>query len=200
MNASTNLSERVYSVLVVSATEKINQALGELMPEARYSPVHCVKSVSEARRALSERAYDQVIVSSPLPDENGLRFAIDVSLSKSAVALLLLPAAVFDELSDRASEYGVFTLSKPTSRPLLALALSWLSAAGQRLKRLEQKTLSVEEKMEEIRLVNRAKWLLIKELGMDEAQAHRRIEQQAMDQCVSKKEIAQEIIKAYTVI
>ena len=54
-----------------------------------------------------------------------------------------------------------------------------------------------EEKMEEIRIVNRAKWLLISELKMDEPQAHRYIEKQAMDRCISKKEVAEEIIRTY---
>ena len=59
---------------------------------------------------------------------------------------------------------------------------------------MEQKTASIEEKMAEIRLVNRAKWLLIQQHGMTEAEAHRFIEKQAMDRCVKRKVIAEEII------
>ena len=54
-----------------------------------------------------------------------------------------------------------------------------------------------EEKMKEIRLVNRAKWVLIDELKMSEADAHRYIEKQAMDRCVSRRKIAEEIISTY---
>ena len=57
---------------------------------------------------------------------------------------------------------------------------------------------SIEEKMEEIRLVNRAKWLLIENLKMTESDAHHYIEKQAMDRCSSKKEIALGIIKTYS--
>ena len=92
----------------------------------------------------------------------------------------------------------MFALAKPFSRPVLALALDWMASARERLRKLEKKTLSVEEKMEEIRVVNRAKWLLISGLKMEEPQAHRYIEKQAMDRCVSKKEIAEEIIKTYS--
>ena len=60
-----------------------------------------------------------------------------------------------------------------------------------------QEILLSEEKMQEIRIVNRAKWFLITELKMTETDAHRYIEKQAMDRCVSKKEIAEEIIKTY---
>ena len=52
--------------------------------------------------------------------------------------------------------------------------------------------------MKEIRLINRAKWLLIKELKMDEPQAHRYIEKQAMDQCITKREVAETLIKMYS--
>ena len=55
----------------------------------------------------------------------------------------------------------------------------------------------LEEKMEEIRIVNRAKWLLISQLNMDEPQAHRYIEKQAMDRCVPKRRVAEEIISTY---
>jgi len=52
--------------------------------------------------------------------------------------------------------------------------------------------------MAEIRLVNKAKWILISELFLSEPEAHRYIEKQAMDRCISKRTIAEEIIKTYT--
>ena len=62
---------------------------------------------------------------------------------------------------------------------------------------MEQKTASVEEKMEEIRIINRAKWLLIEQLKMTENQAHRYIEKQAMDRCVTRRAIAENILSTY---
>ncbi len=49
--------------------------------------------------------------------------------------------------------------------------------------------------MAEIRLINRAKWVLIEKQGMSEQDAHRYIEKQAMDRCVSKRIIAEEILR-----
>ena len=193
-----SLKERIYSVLVVSASEKLNIALKDYLPESHYQPVRVVSNVSAGKRAWSERNYDFVIINSPLPDDAGIRFAIDTSGGSSVVVLLLVRAELHDEIRDKVTEHGVFTLSKPLSRPLLASALDWMSAARERVKKLEKKTLSVEEKMEEIRVVNRAKWLLISELKMEESQAHRYIEKQAMDHCRSKKEIAESIISRYT--
>lgn len=51
--------------------------------------------------------------------------------------------------------------------------------------------------MEEIRIVGRAKLLLIEKLKMTEPDAHRYIEKTAMDRCISKRAVAESIIKTY---
>lgn len=193
-----SLKERIYSVLIVSASESLNTALSSLLPSSKYDPVHIVPSISVAKRTFAERAYDYVIINSPLPDGNGVRFAIDACNAKETVVLLMVRAEFYAELYDKVVEHGVFTLSKPTSKPTIIAALSWMSSARERLRRLEKKTLSIEEKMEEIRIVNRAKWLLISEIKMAEPDAHRYIEKQAMDRCIPRREVAEEIIKTYS--
>ena len=193
-----SLKERVYSVLIVSAAEGFNDALSTLLPTSKYSPTNFVSNISAAKRALAERAFDFVIINSPLPDDIGTRFTIDTGSSKETVVLLMVRAELQAEIYDKVAEHGVFVLPKPTSKPTMAVALSWLSSAREKLRKTEKKTLSIEEKMEEIRIVNRAKWILIRELKLDEPEAHRYIEKQAMDRCVSKKVIAEEIIKTYS--
>ncbi|MFR0902788.1 MAG: ANTAR domain-containing protein [Anaerovoracaceae bacterium] len=46
-------------------------------------------------------------------------------------------------------------------------------------------------------MVNKAKWLLISRLNMEEKEAHRHIERQAMDRCITKRDVAEEIIQKY---
>ena len=60
-----SLKERVYSVLIVSAAENFNSSLGTLLPESKYTPICIVNSISAAKRAISERAFDFVIINSP---------------------------------------------------------------------------------------------------------------------------------------
>ena len=193
-----SLKERIYSVLIVSAAERFNDALAALLPDSKYSPTHFVSNISAAKRALAERAFDFIIISSPLPDDVGTRFAIDTADSQESVVLLMVRAELQEEIYDKVAEHGVFVLSKPTSKPTMLIALSWLSSAREKLRKTEKKTLSIEEKMEEIRIVNRAKWILIRELKFDEPDAHRYIEKQAMDRCISKRIVAEEIISTYS--
>ena len=191
-------SEQTYRVLVVSAAQKFNDALLPLLPCSDYYPVCVVHKIAAARRELLGNAYDFVIINAPLPDDYGTRFAIDASGNTGTVVLLLLRADAYEEIHAKVTPHGVFTLLKPTPIQTLQQGLKWMTAARERLRKLESKALTIEEKMEEIRLVNRAKWILIEQLKMTEQEAHRHIEKQSMDRCCSKKEIALGIIKTYS--
>ncbi len=193
-----SLQEHVYSILVVSAAENLNTELTSMLPEAHYHPVRFVSNISAAKRALAERSYDMVLINSPLPDDPGIRFAINACDSKGTVVLLIVRTELHDEIYDKVAEHGVFTLPKPTSKAMILTALRWMASAKERIQKTVKKTYSIEEKMEEIRIVNKAKWLLISEIKMDEPEAHHYIEKQAMDRCIPKRTVAEEIIKTYS--
>ena len=188
--------ERIYSVLIVSASRSFIELMLSNLPEAGYSPIHTVPSISSARRKTMDKSYDFVIINAPLPDDVGTRFAIDASAN--SVVLLIADSELYASVNSIASENGVFTLQKPFSKVMITTALSWMASAREIVRRTQKKNLSIDEKMEEIRIVNRAKWILINELSMSEPEAHRYIEKQAMDRCISKGQIAKEIINTYS--
>ena len=190
--------ERAYSILIVSAADKFNTSLQDLFPDFKYYPVHFETSISAAKRALLEREYDFVAINSPLPDDDGISFSIDICTGKSSVVLLFVRNELYNSIFDKVSIHGVYTLPKPTSKQIINQALDWMASTKERLRKLEKKAVSLEDRMQEIRIVNRAKWILIDELKMTESDAHRYIEKQAMDRCISKKEIAENIIKTYS--
>ena len=187
--------ERVYSILVVSASQKFTDAFSALLQPGQYDPVVSVSDLSSAKRELAARDYDFVVVNSPLSGDTGARFAIDAGASGETVALIIAGGELYEEISGVVTDYGVFTLPKPMSQQMMLTALKWMSGARERARMTAKKTLSLEEKMEEIRLVNRAKWLLIEKRGMDEPSAHRFIEKQAMDRCVTKRTVAEQLLK-----
>ena len=189
-----SLKEQVYSILLVSNAEKFNLSLLSALPEYRYCPIKVVSGVTAARRELLERSYDIVIINTPLPDDYGTRLAIDLSSEIGLGVLLFVRADQFSEVYDQVTDYGVLTVQKPANGQIVLQSLLLLCATRERLKKMERKTASLEEKMEEIRLVNRAKWALIDSRGMTESEAHRFIEKSAMDNCVTRREVAQRII------
>ena len=52
------LEERVYSVLVVSASERFNAALKELLAQLPFDPVCTAASINAAERLTAERSFD----------------------------------------------------------------------------------------------------------------------------------------------
>ena len=191
------LKKQVYGVLVVSASERFNASLSEFLPEADYDPVVTVSSVSAAERAMAQRPFDFIFINSPLPDDPGIRFAVDCCHRGSGVVLLLAAADLCDQIRARVTDHGAYVLPKPLPRGSMLRALSWMAATRERLRAYEKKVRPIEEKMEEIRLVDRAKWLLIRELKMSEPDAHHYITHQAMDRCVTTRTVAEEIIRLY---
>ncbi len=191
------LREQVYSILVVSAQRTFNDALMPLLPDFKFDPIKTASSISAAKQSLATRSYDFIIVNSPLPGGGEIDFATDVSGLNASVALLLVRSDMYEVTLDKASPCGVYVLPKPTSKSIISQAIDWMTATRERLKLFEEKTISAEEKIREIRIVNRAKWLLIENLKMSENDAHRHIEKQAMDLCITKLAVAEKIIAAF---
>lgn len=188
------LVQHVYSVLAISTREKFYTSLRGLLPEDRYSPLCWESDVTSARRLLLERTFDIVVISTPLPDEFGTKLALHIIDKSSAGVLLLVKAEHYPDLAARLAPQGILLLQKPTTPPLLLQSMQLLCGTRERLRRMEEKTATIEERMAEIRLVNRAKWALIDKQGMTEQEAHRYIEKQAMDRCVTRRSVAEEIL------
>ena len=186
---------RTYSVLSVAAAEKFHTSLRDLLPAGRYDPVHSAFDAAEARRRILESRYDIIVISAPLRDEFGTHLAQHFAENSGAGILLLVKPEYFSDVSAQVTPLGVLTLEKPTSPQLMQQCMELLCGTRERLRRMEQKSASIEDKMAEIRLVNRAKWVLIEKQGMSEQDAHRYIEKQAMDRCVPKRVVAEEILR-----
>ena len=195
--SNIDMTEHIYSVLVVSSAEKFVKPMLEMLPEKMFDPIMTATDATQARRKLLENDFDIVIVNSPLKDEFGTRLALDICSKSSAGVLLFVKAEHYADITAKVMPYGVLTISKPTSSSMIAQSIQMLCSTRERLRIMEKKNASVEEKIEEIRIVNRAKCLLIEQLKMTESEAHRYIEKQAMDRCVTRRVIAENIILTY---
>ncbi len=162
-----------------------------------YWPVTVAASVGEARRRLVNASFDLILVNAPLPDDMGVDFAAEACAGSDAGVLLLIRSELYEETYYEVLPAGVIALPKPTSRQMLSQSLRVLCAIRERLRGFRRQQATVEEKIEELRTVNRAKWLLIQRLHMTEEDAHRYITRQAMEQRTGKKQIAENIIRTY---
>lgn len=146
---------------------------------------------NDARRKCGERNFNIVLVD--FADGEGTDFSIDISDSPSTI-LLLAPAALFDQISYKVEPYGILTLTAPFDQFYFYNMIKVAIAVQYKVQVLSSQTTKLKEKMEEIRLVNRAKMLLMQSKGMTEQEAHRYIEKEAMDSGSKKTTVASLIV------
>ena len=170
----------IYRVLIAGANDRTFDSLRELLPPDSYEPPLRAGSAGEAKRMLLETDVDLVILNAPLRDEFGTQLALNLAQDNLCV-LMLVPAESFDAVCYKVEDEGILTLSKPVSRSGLLGAIKLLTAMRGKLRKLDRQNQALQEKMQDIRTVNRAKWLLIEIKRMTENEAHYYIEKQAMD-------------------
>ena len=186
----------IYRVLIAGANDRTFDSLRELLPPDSYEPPLRAGSAGEVKRMLLETDVDLVILNAPLRDEFGTQLALNLSRDNLCV-LMLVPAESFDAVCYKVEDEGILTLSKPVSRNGLLGAIKLLTAMRGKLRKLDRQNQALQEKMQDIRTVNRAKWLLIEIKRMTENEAHYYIEKQAMDMRRSRREAAENIIRTY---
>ena len=186
----------IYRVLIAGANDRTFDSLRELLPPDSYEPPLRAGSAGEAKRMLLETDVDLVILNAPLRDEFGTQLALNLA-QDNLCGLMLVPAESFDAVCYKVEDEGILTLSKPVSRSGLLGAIKLLTAMRGKLRKLDRQNQALQEKMQDIRTVNRAKWLLIEIKRMTENEAHYYIEKQAMDMRLSRREVAENIIRTY---
>ena len=188
--------KNIYKVLVAGANDKTFALLQTLLPGSSYDPPLRAGSAGEAKRMALDYAVDIAILNAPMRDEFGTQLALDLARDNVGV-LLLVPGESFDGVRDQVEDEGVMALAKPLTRQTLEMGLHMITALRGKLLQMDRRNRALQEKMTDIRTINRAKWLLIEQLRMTESEAHYYIERQAMDTRLSRREEAENIIRSY---
>ncbi|MGN0779525.1 MAG: ANTAR domain-containing response regulator [Aristaeellaceae bacterium] len=185
------------SILLVGSTEKSQALLRALVPQGPGHTVTLAHSGSEARRLTQTAEPALVVISAPLSDESGLDLALEMAHNCFSGVLLLIKADLMEAVAMRVEECGVLVLSKPVAKPLFDQAMRFSLAMRSRMLTLREENARLEKKLADIKLIDRAKCLLIQYRGMTEEQAHRLIEKQAMDNRQTKTAVARSILASY---
>ena len=183
--------------LVISSSEQNAATLKNILTQNYITEITWVSSISEARKLLINRQFDLILVNAPLKDEFGESFAIDVAGKSAAQIIFIVNENVYSEASYKLEDYGIYTVCKPLNREVFLSVLKFANAAFNKINLLYGEQDKLLRKLDDIKLVNKAKWLLIENLHMNEEQAHKSIEKQAMDMRLSRGEIAKIIIDKF---
>ena len=137
---------------------------------------------------------DAVVMAVGLPDGDGVEAARRV-MASGACPVVLLTSHTDTAVSERAIAAGVLGfLVKPLRPEELGPALDVAVSRFRELSAMRQENETLKRTLETRKLVERAKGILMKRLGLSEPDAFRRIQKTAMDTRRPMSEIAQALL------
>ncbi len=184
-------------ILVVSGTQKGKEYLTGLVEAEGGACVHTVDDGCAARILLAENGYRLMIVNTPLPDEFGHELAVWTAENTTAAPVLVVNTDMAETVWKRVEDWGILVLPKNMAKPLLRYALRMAAASWRRIHGLHSENARLRQKIDDLRMIDRAKCVLIQYLRISENQAHRYIEKQAMDMRITRRQVAEGILRTY---
>ena len=183
--------------LIISCTKKGVMLFSESLLSASINQITILASAGEVRRMLLEKDFDIIIIDAPLADESGESLARHIATKCFSQVIIAVNSEHFNAVSAICQKDGILVISKPVDEKFFWSVLSLAKSVINKLNRIHNENIKLMQKIEDIRIIDRAKCLLISCINLTEQEAHRFIEKQAMDLRSSKRKIAEEILKTY---
>ena len=185
------------SALLICDSPKGTIFYKDFLEQNGYMHIEVVENGEEAKRKFIDGSYDVCVINSPLRLESGEELAINIAEKNVSQVILFVKAEIMEEVTSRVEDFGVITVSKPISKQMFWSALKLGKVAQRRIEMMRQENIKLRRKMDELKIITRAKLILIEYGGFTEADAHRYIEKKAMDDRLSRVDVAREIIETY---
>lgn len=183
-------------ILTVAGTRQGLELMQQLLEEQELPVSACADSGAAARRLLEEQSYHLAVINAPLTDEHGEAVARMAYRNNTDVILLVKPEHA-DAVYERIRDTGIYMIPKPLKRSVFFQTLQCIRVQQTKLAKLQEEKGNLDRQIQDAKLLNRAKLLLMQVLKLSEPQAHHYIEKQAMDLRISKREVAEGIINTY---
>lgn len=192
----TRMSVPELSILIVDENRIRASIIEDGLREAGHTRVTLVHSVNEVARRITEISPDVVVIDLENPDRDRLEHFF--TLSKA----LRKPVAMFVDRSDTAeiqaaveagvSAYVIDGLKKERVKPILDMAIHRFNAFARLSRELEEARTALEDR----KIIDKAKAILMKSRGLDEAGAYALLRKTAMNQNRKIVDIAQSLVTA----
>lgn len=160
-----------------------------------FQPISAATSIVQARQMLSHDSVDAVIINTPASDEFGIDAAIDIAMRYNVSVMVIVKAEIYDKVVYQTKGTGVMVMTRPLRSQTLMESSNLMTAMHEKIIAMAEENARLRKRLDEMSLVTRAKCLLIEKRSMTEENAHYYLEKSAMDQGLSKKEVAQHLIR-----
>lgn len=186
------------NALIVASNKQISSALASAVRRSGADNIALAFDAVSAKRMASERSFALTVVYADNFSSGGVELA-RIFAARGGGVIIIVDAKDADDISRRLENDGIIVLGKPLSHPELFRAIKLIRATNNRIARLVEEKRDLLKKIDDMRLVTRAKLILMQNMGFTEEQAHRHIEKRAMDLRRTRAEVAMDILKTYEV-
>jgi response regulator NasT len=181
-------------VLIAEDEAIIRLDLKETLEEEGYVVVAETGRGDEAIELTRELRPDVAILDVKMPGLDGISAAREIGDERLA-AVLILTAFSQRELVEEARDAGVLAyLVKPYQKSDLVPAVEIALGRFRQMQAMAEQTATLEDQLETRKVVERAKGLLMEELGLSEGDAFGFIQKTAMGQRRQMREVANEVV------
>ena len=182
-------------VVIAEDEALIRMDLAEMLAEEGYDVVAAVEDGEQAVVRTEELRPDLVILDVKMPRLDGIAAAQRIA-SQRIAPVVMLTAFSQRDLVESARDAGAMAyLVKPFGKSDLMPAIEMAVSRFAELQQLEAEVADLNERLETRKVVDRAKGVLQKELGLSEPDAFRWIQKTAMDLRLSMREVADGVVE-----
>lgn len=185
--------------IVIADNESIiRMDLRELLEEAGHRVVGEGANGKKAVELARKLKPDLIILDIKMPEMDGITAAKIIDDEKIA-PVILLTAFSQSEIVERAKDSGVLAyLVKPVQESNLFPAMEIALSRWQEMQDLEDQLFKVKDSLENRKILDRAKGILMDAYNITESEAFRRIQKYSMSKRKTIKEVAEAIIRQAT--
>ncbi|MBQ5334024.1 MAG: ANTAR domain-containing protein [Oscillospiraceae bacterium] len=182
--------------IIAAASEDIRASLSSMCAEADITDI-TVTDGGSLKELFAENPYDIALLVLPFEERFGADTAAFLSKSYDTEIIAFVPSKLYDDVCSKLARSGLLILPKSAPRALIINALRNAVHTKEKLDGLREEKQTLTEMVNEMKLVNRAKCVLIEYLRISEKEAHRQMQKRAMDQRITLSEVAADILKTY---
>ena len=181
-------------IVIADADRIFLKKLKEKLLHVGYLVVGEVYDAKSALQVIFQTEPDLIIMDANIPGCEGLEIARIIEEHRVA-PVLILTAYSQRELIEEAKHSWVFGyLLKPINQENLFPAIEIAIANFKRFLKLESENKELKKLLEERKLVDKAKGLLMDKKGLTEKEAHKYIQRVSMDKGIAVSRVARKII------